>query len=233
MKRVFLPLLAAALSLTLSAPTAAQLPQQPHIVVEGLGQIEQVPDLAIIRFEVVASAADAATAKKNVDAIVGAAITAAKAQQLDESAIKASKINAAPQYDWHNKNRVYTGERVSRQVEITLTDTDRYNDLVDALLATGISQLQTPQLTFSNRRQLQQKALVLALDDARERAALMAQHLGEKLAGVFQIAPVTARNNPRPMAMRAESATGTASAGLRLGKQMLEQKIRVVYLLAD
>jgi len=232
MKRLFLPLLTAALTLTLSAlPAAAQLPPQPHIIVEGLGQIEQIPDLAIIRFEVVSTAADASTAKQNVDGIVGAAIAAATAQRVPESAIKASKINAAAQYDWHNQSRVYKGERVSRQVEITLADTERYNDLIDALLATGISQLQSPQLAFSHRRQLQHKALKLALDDAKDRAGLMAQHLGEKLGRVFQIAPVTAQTGPRPMAMRAESVS--TSAGLKLGEQTIEQKIRVVYLLAD
>jgi uncharacterized protein YggE len=236
MKRYYTPLLTAALAIALSAPmAAAQLPtpQQPHIVVEGLGEIKKIPDLAIIRFDVVSTATNASTAKQNVDAIVGKAIAAAKHLGVAEAAIKASRINAAAQYDWNNQQRVYKGERVSRQVEMSLQDTDRYNDLIDALLAVGISQMQPPQLTFSDHRQLQHDALKLALEDARDRAQLMAGQLGEQLGRVFQIAPVNHQAGHRSMAMLAQADQGQANASLTLGRQTVEQRVRVVYLLAD
>lgn len=207
------------------------LPDQPHIIVNGYGYIDQIPDQATVRFEVTVTAADFSTAKKEVDAIVAKAIRAAKKQKVDDDNINASKINAAPQYQWNNKIRVYTGERVSRQVQVKLTEIERYNKLVEGILSSGVTRLQSVQLDFSKRAQLEMKALTLALDNAKNKAKIMANHLGEKLAGVFQIAPIGATPVVTHMAMRANRESQSDGGALKPGKQKIQQQVRVVYLL--
>lgn len=209
------------------------LPKQAHIIVNGYGAIEQVPDLVVIRFEVAATAKSFSLAKQSVDSTIAKAIKAAKKHSVVEDNINASKINASPQYEWQNKERIYKGERVSRQVEIKLTEAKRYNDLVDALLAAGISRLQPVQLDFTLRDELENKALLLALDDAKQKAQTMAQHLGSSVERVFQIAPVERAHFAGRMAMSASLESDSEKAPLKLGKQKLEQQIRVVYLLSE
>lgn len=206
-------------------------PDNPHIIVNGLGQIEQVPDRAIIRFEVSAIATTFSLAKQSVDAIISRAIKAAKKAQVHEDGINASKINASPQYDWQEKSRTYKGERVSRQVEIRLGNIERYNSLVEGLLASGISRLQPVELDFSDRKSLENRALMLALDDAKQKANAMAEHLGTTLEGVFQIAPLEQNSMVSRMAMRATAESSDDRAPLKPGKQTIRQEIRVVYLL--
>lgn len=207
-------------------------PDQPHIIAAGLGVIEQVPDLITLRFDVSATADTFSQAKQQVDTIIAKAIKAARRQAVPEAQINASKINASPQYEWRNNQRYYKGEQVNRLVEIKLTDPERYNDLVDGLLSAGISRLQPVQLEFSQRAALEAQALLLALDDARSKAELMAGHLGSSVKGVYQI--TTAQSQPvmGRLAMSARSSEDAATtAPLALGKQAIEQHVQVIFLL--
>jgi uncharacterized protein YggE len=207
------------------------LPDSPHIIVTGRGQIEQVPDKAIIRFEVSATGNTFSLAKKTVDQIIAQAIKAAKKEHVDEDDINASKINASPQYDWQDKARIYKGERVSRQVEVRLSNIERYNSLVEGLLQSGISRLQPVELDFSDRNVLENRALTLALDDAKKKASAMAEHLGTKIKGIFQIAPLEHHSIVSRMALRASPESSSEEAPLKPGKQIIQQQIRVIYLL--
>lgn len=224
-------------ALTLLAPALSArelpLPDQPHLLIEGHGLVEQVPDIVRIRFEVAATAKTLSAAKQEVDRIVALAVSAAKKYRVKPDNINASKIQAAPQYEWRNQQRSYTGERVSRQVAIKLTDSDRYNALVEALLAAGVTSLQPVQLEFSQLNKLEARALVLALDDAKQQAQTITEHLGLSLGTVFQVAPVSQPVTMPRLAMSARAEQADNSAGLKLGKQAVEQRIRVVYLLAN
>ncbi|MEE8057223.1 MAG: SIMPL domain-containing protein [Pseudomonadales bacterium] len=210
---------------------AGELPDKPHLIIEGYGMVEQIPDRVIIRFEVSATAETLSLAKQAVDKTIDRAIKAAQTQQVKDENISASKIQALPQFEWRNQNRVYKGERVNRQVEVKLLEVDRYNDLVEALLAAGVNRLQPVQLDFSQRKSLEAKALTLALDNAQHQADIIANHLGASLGTIFQIAPVTQLTAIPRMAMTARAESRKDKSELKLGKQKLERRVRVVYLL--
>lgn len=208
-------------------------PRHPHIIVSGYGALEQIPDVINVRFTVSATATSLALAKQQVDTIVGKAIKAARQQSVDKEHINASKINASPQYEWVNNQRQYRGEQVNRLVEVKLVNAERYNDLIEGLLAAGISQLQPVELSYSNRETLEAKALTLALDDARQKASLMAEHLGSKVGRVYQIAPQQHHSPISRLAMSARESSAKDAAPLSLGKQTIEQQVQVIFLLAQ
>ena len=210
--------------------TASDLPDKPHIIVHGYGSIEKIPDIIKLQFEVFVTASSLSKAKSSVDKKVHAAISAAIKEGTEKENINASKINAAPQYQWRTKNREYIGERVSRQIEMTITKPETYNDVVNALLAAGIDRLQQPRLDFSNREALEQSALERALDDAKQQAETIANHLDIKIKGVFQIAPVDRPVIRHRMAMAA-SDNKQEAAPLKLGNQRIEQRVKIIYLL--
>jgi uncharacterized protein YggE len=211
------------------------LPNQPHIIVNGYGYIDQIPDKLSIHFDISATADSFAKAKQEVDIIVAKAISAARKNGIKKEHVNASKINAYPQYEWKNQQRKYTGEQVSRQVKLTLTNAKRYNDLVDDLLSAGITRLQPVQLDFSQLETLKSKALLLALDNAKKKANTMASHLGTSVKQVFRISE---QNNQQPvtrlaMSARSEMADQTRAAPLSLGKQKIEQYVQVIFLLGN
>ena len=213
------------------AQTELPLPTRPHIVVNGYGHVEAVPDLITLHFQASATAANFKLAKQMVDATVGKVFAAAKSQKVPVDNIHAAQINASPQYEWQQKERVYKGEQVSRQIEIKLTNPERYNDLVNVLLDTGIQRLSSVQLDFQQRAKLEQQALTKALDNAAQQAKTISQHLGMKIKTVYQIAPQQQRAVMGRMTMSAEMKAEPSSVGLVLAKQKVEQQMRVVYLL--
>lgn len=210
---------------------ASNLPNKPHLIVNGVGVIEQIPDQIIISFEVSATAKDFSQAKDQVDRIVGKAIKAAKNQQINDEDINASKINASAQYEWNNQTRIYKGEQVSRQVTIKLSEAQRYNDLVEGLLAANITRLQPVQLQFSEQTKLENIAMTKALDDAKQQAETIVGHMGVKLGKIFQISPADNQPMMHRLAMRASDESHQEKAGLELGKQAVEQRVRIIYLL--
>src|SRR5690606_21133677 len=127
--------------LLLSAPALAGsgLPDERHIIVNGHGYVEAVPDIAILHLSIDATAESLLQAKDTVDRNTDLAVKAALKLGVKQDDIAASDIHASPQYDWQPAGRVYRGEQVSRTVDITLRDVSRYGQLVHALIKAGIS----------------------------------------------------------------------------------------------
>lgn len=211
------------------------LPPQPHIVVHGVGEVEQIPDIVRVKVAVTVTAEDLSAAKQQVDRTIGKAMLAGKEQGVLMDDISASKINASPQYAWENQQRVYKGEQVSREVEIKLRDAKKYNALIDGLLASGITRVLDIQFEFSNRDELEAEALTLALEDASRRAKTIGKRFRVKFLKAFQIAPLSEGPAPmvRAMEMSAKSPADDHTAPLKLAKQTLRQRVRVVYLLNE
>lgn len=221
----------------LSGNLAAQdfpLPPQPHIVVIGEGEIERVPDIVDLSVEVSQTAASFAEAKQQVDHAIGRIIIAGRDNGVPSGEINASRINAVPQYEWKDGERIYKGEQINRTVSIKLRDADRYNALVDALLAAGITRLNSVQLSFSDKQALEAEAMSLALDNAAQQAKTIAKQLRSKIQKPYQIAPVTSHPIMQRLEMTAamsDSAKPEPKGELKLGKQSIKQQVRVVYLL--
>jgi hypothetical protein len=208
------------------------LPSQAHIIIDAVGEFERIPDIIELDIDVLQTAANFNSAKKAVDAIVDAAITAALAQGVLDDDINASQISATPQYRWKEQEKIYLGEQVSRQLHIRLKRPEKYNDLVEALLGSGVSRLNNARFTFSNLAELEKLALEMALDNARQQASNIAAHMKIKLGPVFQIAPIGPVAYPRvQMLQMAESKSDHSS--LKPGKQTIRQQVRVVYLLGE
>ena len=207
------------------------LPPQAHIVVEGLGTVERIPDIVELDIDIRKTAISFAQAKKQVDQIIKAAIQAARKHKVKPEDINASQIQATPQYHWRDKEKIYKGEQVSRQLHIKLKEPEHYNALVNALLDSGVSRLNRASFSLCNQSELQQLALQQAMDNAREQALTISSHMNIPLGPIFQIAPVgpVAHEGARLMKMADSEST---DSGLKPGKQSIRQQIRVVYLLA-
>lgn len=237
--------------LGLSAVASAQLPSEPtvsptsvsqaqslsHIVVVGKGKVMATPDMAHITLQVSQTEDTLTAAKQAVDKRVAQILGVAKTAGLEEADVSASRISASPEFQWRNQKQVKIGEQVRRQVRLTLRDIERYNELVNGLLGAGVTELHQSELRFSQKDQLEAKALAKALDHAKQQAESLASHLGASVAGVYQIAPV----NDHPvsyqrgfeMKSRVADAKSAPEGGLQVGEQALEQRIRVVFWLKN
>jgi uncharacterized protein YggE len=233
MKPVFISLLL----LFPQALLAEGLPDERHIAVSGQGYVEAVPDIATVHVSIEHLAATLLQAKARVDEVTANTIKAATAMGIKEDDIIASDIQASPQYDWTEKGQVYKGEHVTRTISVTLRKIDLYSKLVHTLIKAGITRINNIELDFSNREQLQNKAMEKAIANIKEKARVIAAAFGTKTGKVYKISEIPAPSifEPQMERLQAKAAdTGTDPAeSLKVGKQKIHQDIQAVFYLED
>jgi uncharacterized protein YggE len=215
---------------------AGSLPPERHIEVNGQGYVDAMPDIATVHVAIEHLASDLLQAKTKVDAITAGTIATALSLGVSADDIHASDIQASPQYDWTQNGQVYKGEHVSRTVSITLHKIDLYSKLVHALVKAGITRINHIELDFSNREQLQNKALEKAIANVKEKARVVAAAFGSKAGKVYRIREA----GPQPVflaeslqAIKRDAATAAPSDSLKVGKQKILREVQAVFSLED
>ena len=162
--------------------------QTPRITVDGHAAITERPDVAVVSFGVYALNQDLRTAKASVDAAIGRLIKLAETLHIDTKDVSASSLNVASHYS-EEKMPKFVGYEVTRIAEITLRDLARLDELIDGAIQAGANRDFNISLKVSTEAALRERAVMLALEDAKTRAARMAGAVGLKLGAVRSISP--------------------------------------------
>jgi uncharacterized protein YggE len=228
------------LALALSLPVFAAadgLPTSPYIQVSGHGALQVAPDMAYLSLTVEKTDLDAAKARASVEARAAKVVDAARKAGIADKDIDAPSVTITPEYECVDSSLSsgpctpkLTGQHVSRSVGLTLRDLSRYGELVDALFKAGITNLGDVELGRSDRRALEQKARALAVADARDKAAGLAQSAGVTLGAVYSIAEQGGGFGPHPMMAMAAAKSGAAPEYLN-GKIEISADVTVFYLI--
>lgn len=196
-----------------------------RVVVDGQGEVRVAPDRARLRLGVTHVDANLLMVEAKVNEVVRAFLTEARAAGLKDQQIDSSGANIQPEYVWDEKerNNRLVGYRVTREIVVEVSDLEKLGDLMRRATASGINQMQSPELEHSKAREVQQQALVQAARDAETRARLLAETLGMKLGPLHRLHATEAPPMPpmpKVMAMRADMAAegGNAGAGISLGE---------------
>jgi len=153
----------------------------------GVGEVDQEPDQATLNVSVNAKQPTLVEAKKLADQRYSKVLQVLKKAGIDDKFIKATRINAQPEYEWRNSKRIYKGERVSRSLAITINDLDKVSPLMQALVENEVSTIDGINTGFKDPKALQEKALGAAADDARNKAKFLAERLGRNLGSAYNI----------------------------------------------
>jgi hypothetical protein len=225
-------------SLLLLVPLAASadgLPDQAYISVSGHGELQVAPDMAYVPVVLEASREDAKVARADVEARTAKVIALARKLGIADKDIDAPAVTVYPEWGTvkspvNGNRQVITGYRVMRTLSLTLRDLTRYGELADGLFDAGITDLGDPALDRSDRKMLEQKARALAVADARDMAAGLAQSAGVTLGTVYSIAEQGGGFAPRPM-MAMAAAKSAASPEYLNGKIEINAEVSVLYLI--
>lgn len=225
-----------------SAVRADGLPSSPYIQVSGHGDFQVAPDMAYVSLSVEKTSLDAKAARADVEARAAKVIALARQLRIADKDIDAPSVTVYPEYSWavdkssvgdNRRIRRLTGQHVTRAITLTLRDLSRYGELVNGLFEAGVTDLGNVVMDRSDREILQQKARALAVGDAHNRAAGLAQSAGVTLGPVYSITEQGGGYVPRPMtAMRAASMDATSAAPEYLdGKIEISADVTVYYLI--
>lgn len=206
---------------------------QDHISVVGAGEIEGEPDQAILNISISAQESTLVEAKKIADLRYTKVLTQIKDAGIEDKDIKATRINAQPQYEWGSSKRVYKGEKVSRSLRVTINDLDKVSELMQSIVDSGVSTIDSMTTGFQNPQALQQQALGLAADDAKAKAEFLANRLGRKLGQAYLITEQnysTPINQPNIPMMRSSAALESNQAPEEMfGTQTIKATVNVTF----
>ncbi len=159
------------------------------ISLTGAGIASATADEATIRMGVEVTKDSAAEAIADNADSMAAVIDALMLAGVSEEDIKTTSYSVYPQYDWTEDGRILLGYTVTNMVQVTVKDLDVVGDVIDAAGRSGANRMDGISFGLSDAKtqELKNAAYVLALGDATDKAALIADTLGLTISGVQSV----------------------------------------------
>ena len=194
---------------------------EDSLTVSGVGIVKAVPDEAQMSFgvETRADTARAAVAA-NADA-ARSVINALRRTGARELATQYVSV-----YPVSGDNGTITGYSASNSVS-AVSDVEDAPAVIDAAVEAGANQISGPSMSASNAEALYRQALAAAIDEARERAQVLARAAGRS---VGEITAIVEGAGPQPLPY-AERAALDASTPIVPGQQETTATISVTFAL--
>lgn len=171
-----------------AAIAGTPLPDAPHVVVQGEGEVSVAPDAAIVSMVGRHRAADPGAAKRVVDRAVDALLKAAPGFKVDPDDITASDLALREEIDYDDDDRPLPPSHVaSREVKVRLDDLDTLGAYMDAALAAGFTDVSDVSFKSSRETSLREEARARAVAQAKEKASGLATAFGGRLGPVYSI----------------------------------------------
>ena len=189
------------------------------VTVTGTGVVTAVPDRAEISAGVASRAPPAKAALSANGAALQKVIAALRASGGKDVTTQTVSLSTA--FDQNGQPNGFVASNVA-SAETTL---DGAGALIDAAVAAGANTINGPSLSRSDADELYRQALAKAVDDAKERASVLAKAAGRSLGGVTAI--VESGSAPIPFAAKASAAQD--STPVVSGPQETEASVSVTY----
>jgi len=164
------------------------LPDAPHFYVQGTGKITVVPDTAEVSFSIVTRNKNLVEAKLEADTLSAKVIKMAKKYRIKQKDISASElfIQRETRYDNTTRKQMFIGHKVTRSIQLYLKDMSKYSHVMQSLVNIGITDMRGVKLMASNIKALNNKASLLAIEDAQRAARELAQGFKVKLGPLYR-----------------------------------------------
>ncbi len=172
---------------------------QRYISVSGEGRVSLTPDTALMTLGAEIFAPDAAAAQREVEQRMGAILTVLRQAGIPESKIKTVVYAMTVERDWQQPSAPVTGYRVSHLVEVQVQPVQQVGELLGRAVQAGANTVTGVSFSVANPAAAVRQARELAVRDAHEKAAQLAQLTSVGLGAPLRIVEsVTAPPIPVP-----------------------------------
>lgn len=233
-------ILALVCTLVLMSCTAAfAAPQQeaprPTLSVDGQGTGTATPDMATVTIGVTTQGEDAAKAQNDNAWISNQIQNAVRGLGIEEKDIQTRNYSFYPNYstDKDHRNEI-TGYTVNNSVIVVVRDIKLTGKVIDAALNNGANEINSLDFSASDTKAVRKVALLNAVQDARDKADIIAKGLGKRIVGIQSVSESTGYIETRRfggnmlMAAAKDAATPIAPGSLSL-----TANVHVDFILSD
>jgi hypothetical protein len=222
----------------------------------GHGEIQAVPDIANVSFNITKDSKLAKDAQDAVATVEKSALDFLKTSNVDSKDIKTQNASVNPTYQYQNSicpqpipmtggstsassviycppgKSVQTGYEAQESITVKIRNTDDVGKIMQGLGGLGVSNLNGPNFAIDNPESVQAQARTLAIADAKAKAKELAKELGVSLG---KIASFNESGNNYPImyasdAMLAGKATpASAPAVIPSGQNTISSDVTITY----
>ena len=155
------------------------------IEVTGSAKESVVPDMATFSFSINGRGKELAALKKEIDTKTVDVVSLSKKLGIKTNNITSSEVSIRPQYNYQTKS--FIGYEVSRNIKVVLNNLDKYTELVNGAIKSGITTINNITLDTKDRALLESKALGSAIMAAKNKAGTLATSSGIKIGKVLYV----------------------------------------------
>lgn len=170
-------------------------PNYASINVEGVAEVNAVPDIGVFSFTVEAESEDVATAQEESGETINEIMTYLKTEGgVEEKDIKTTGYNTYPRYEWEQRlciqgncdnERVLRGYVVTQSVTVKVRDTEKAGELIAGVGSRGATNLSGLNFEVDDLEAKKEEARLLAIADAKAKADRLADELGVRLGDIM------------------------------------------------
>lgn len=195
--------------------------------VEGRGSVTAQPDRAEVYLGVTTENTSLTTAQAENAAAITAVINALTRLGIPAQDIATQSYTISPQYDYVDNKQVFRNYRVQHTLKVTIRDTNRVGQIIDAAVASGANFVNDINFTISDPSLYYQQALTLAIDDAVAKALAIGTRLKINVAPIpIRIIETTYGPAPiQPLALKAAAP----STPIQVGQLEITAQVEVTF----
>ncbi len=201
------------------------------IQVNGKGEITAEPDVAYINISVETSSKVAADAVRQNAEKTTNVIKKIKSVISGNDKVKTTNYNLSPVYEYNSttKKQYLKEYRVVNEVLVETYNLDNIGKLIDSTTTLGANRISGPRFGIKNSDELERKALVKAVEDAKKTAETVALASGTNIIKILRINP--SYNRPAPHFNRSfeSRAVADSSTPIEAGDLTITANVTIVY----
>lgn len=208
--------------------------EQGQIVVTGQGQVEAVPDMAVITLGVRHQRENARDAVQEVAVTSGAILSALTGMGVEARDMQTSDLSLNPVWDHRSSGNApkVTGFEASNRVTVRVRDLETLGDILGRVTDEGANLFQGLRFSLQDPRPQLDEARHRAVQDGRARATLYAAAAGVTLGDLIEIREAGA-DGPRPMPMMREAMAADMAMPVAEGELSLSASVTMIYQIAE
>ncbi|WP_066834301.1 SIMPL domain-containing protein [Rufibacter ruber] len=211
---------------------SGQLP--PLVSVSGVGEVKVQPDQVQFVAGVEVREQTLEDARRNADQRTTAIISALKKSGVEEKHIQTAYLSIQPMYTGEYGQTKPQFYLATRSISVTLNKLNKYDEVMSALYKAGANQVHGISYQSSNLKKHQEEARRKAVQEAKQKATMLASELGAKVGRVYQIneggasAPGPILYGKMALQERAMDAGGSTIAA---GEMTITSQVEVSFVL--
>jgi hypothetical protein len=230
MKRILVFfLLGAFLSPADAQSPPAGLPDQPHVIGRGHGEVKVSPDTASMDFDLMATGKTSEEVADALDSQAARVTELLRSMGVKADDIRASNVSIGPDYRCNGQHPENVARRGTRNYSVTLRDLSQFPDFLRKLTELDVGRLGAIRFSTSKEKTARREALRKAIADARAQAELMAEGAGASIRTVYSVSESGPDRGPLEFARMSSQRNGQAY--LVPSFITLDADVTVVYLI--